>query len=452
VGDVDPERLSRLLGDPDLEWLLDRVRRRIELGLPLAGAATLRHASAAQRDAAERLLGRRPRSGRGLSVSLTDLDLLVRRSRLHGDGLAAAVVLLTGPVTVRAQASAAERIAWDQAFAGLGEVVLRRAELLGWFERLRRTGLVRRLAPDPVEARGLLDRLAGIIDALPAVAEPLGSFAARIAGGAHALDEGEPLGTLALAAARSLAGIEPPGPEESAAESRREAWAAVGLLCDELSNVVLAFGLPGDDETGTGRMLQVARSSQQPVWLTLRQLVRGPPQWAQPFRRELAGLPVHACENPAIVALAADRLGHQCPPLVCVNGQPSAATMLLLRSLVAAGAQLLHHGDFDWGGVRIGNVLHARLPLAPWQFDRDAYARAIEAHQSSSPLAGDPVEARWDPALSAEMGRAGRRIEEELVAGELLAALETVAAGSAPLSCSARGAPEPAAAGWHSHP
>jgi uncharacterized protein (TIGR02679 family) len=425
VGDVDHERLTRLLGDPALEWLLDRVRRRIELGQPLARPATLNGASAGQRDAVERLLGRRPRAGRTLTVSLSDLDQLLRRSRLHGDGLAAAVLLLTGPVAVRAEARAAERDAWEQAFAGLSNAALRRAELASWLERLRSTGVVKRLAPDPVAARGLLDRLAPIVDSLPVAGEALGSFAARVAGGAHALDEGEPLGTLALGAARALAGIEPPGPDESAAESRREAWAAVGLLSDELSNVVLTLGLPGDDETGTGRMLALAKSSGQPLWLTLRQLVRDPPRSAQPSRRELAGQAVHACENPAIVALAADRLGSRCAPLVCVNGQPSAATMLLLRSLVGAGAQLLHHGDFDWGGVRIGNVLHARLPVAPWQFDRDAYLRASEAHPSSSPLTGDPVGARWDPALSGEMRRAGRRIEEELVADELLADLES---------------------------
>jgi uncharacterized protein (TIGR02679 family) len=259
--------------------------------------------------------------------------------------------------------------------------------------------------------------------------EPLTSFAARAAGGAHALDEGEPLGTLALGAARAMAALEPPEPDESPAESRREAWAAVGLLCDELSNLVLAFGLPGDDETGTGQILQVAQSTGQPVWLTLRQLVRDPPRWGHGSSRDLAGLPVHACENPAIVALAADRLGCRCPPLVCINGQPRAATIVLLRSLVAAGAHLLHHGDFDWGGVRIGNVLQARLRVVPWQFDRDAYVRAIETHSSSSSLAGEPVDASWDPTLNGEMRRAGRRIEEELVADELLAALESVAAG-----------------------
>ena len=52
--------------------------------------------------------------------------------------------------------------------------------------------------------------------------------------------------------------------------------------------------------------------------------------------------------------------------------------MLLLRALAAAGARLVHHGDFDWGGIRIGNVLHPRLPVVPWQFDAEAYIRAAK--------------------------------------------------------------------------
>jgi hypothetical protein len=60
----------------------------------------------------------------------------------------------------------------------------------------------------------------------------------------------------------------------------------------------------------------------------------------------------------------------------CTNGQPGAATMLLLRALRAAGARLVHHGDFDWAGIRIGNVLHRQLSVEPWRFDTEAYLTA----------------------------------------------------------------------------
>ena len=417
MGRVDRERLNRLLGDRELAWVLDRVRRRIELGQPVHGTIARRPATPAERDAVARLFGRPPRAARGLSVSLDELDVLLRRSGVHEGGLAEAVVTLTGPVTVRADRIAGEERAWAEAFtrveaAGAGHVAL-----ASWIGRIRASGVVKRLAGgSPTTGRELLDALALVVVALPSTGgESLSAFAARVTGRAHALDDGSPLGTLALGAARALAGLEHPGPDESAAEARREAWAAVGVLCDELSSTVLTLALPGDAST-SGRVLLAAATSAEPVWLTLRQLVRTPPQWH--------GIDsVLVVENPSVVALAADALGARCPPVICTNGQPRAATMVLLRSLANAGVRLRHHGDFDWGGLTIGNLLHRRLPIEPWHFDRDAYLRAVAMHPHAAPLIGSPTPANWDSGLMDAMRECGRRIEEELVANDLLETL-----------------------------
>ncbi len=156
--------------------------------------------------------------------------------------------------------------------------------------------------------------------------------------------------------------------------------------------------------------------------LTLRQLVRDPPAWMRLGGDDFAGRTVRICENPVVVALAADRLGPSCAPLVCTNGQPGAAAMTLLRALSTAGASLAHHGDFDWGGVRIGNVLHTRLPLTPWRFDARAYLYAAGA-LAPRPLEGRWATASWDPSLTEAMRRVGRRVEEEIVVEDLLADL-----------------------------
>jgi uncharacterized protein (TIGR02679 family) len=169
-----------------------------------------------------------------------------------------------------------------------------------------------------------------VVAALPASnGESLSAFAARVTGRAHALDDGSALGTLATGAARALARLDPQSPDESATEARRESWAAVGVLCDELSSTVLTVGLPGDGST-TGRLLSAASETTEPVWLTLRQLVRSPPRWD-----EVEMPAVLAVENPSVIAFAADAHRRHCPPLVCTNGQPRAAVMVLLRSLVS---------------------------------------------------------------------------------------------------------------------
>ncbi len=417
MGRVDGERLNRLLGDPGLAWLLDRVRRRIELGQPMNGTIAQRPATPAERDAIARLFGRPPRAARGVSVSLDELDALLRRSGVHQGGIAEAVMTLTGPVTVRANRVADAERAWAKAFTRIEGAGARHAELAAWIGRIRANGVVKRLAGgSPTTGQALLDALASVVVELPSTGvESLSAFAARVTGRAHALDDGSPLGTLGLGAARALAGLENPGPDESAAEARREAWAAVGVLCDELSSAVLTLALPGDASV-TGRVHLAAAASSEPVWLTLRQLVRTPP--------ECHGIDsVLVVENPSVVALAADALGARCPPVVCTNGQPRAATMVLLRSLAAGGVRLCHHGDFDWGGLTIGNLLHRRLPIEPWHFDRDAYLRAVAAHPHAARLIGSPTPANWDSGLMDAMRERGRRIEEELVANDLLETL-----------------------------
>ena len=395
VGRVDHERLTRLLGDPALAWVLDRVRRRIELGRPVDGTIARRSATVAERDAVARLLGRPPRAARGLSISLDELDALLRRSGIHSGGLAAAVIALNGPVTVRADAAAEDARTWAAAFARIEIAGVGRPELAEWIDRVRATGIVKRLAGgSPDNARGLLDAVVSVVEALPAPGgESLSAFAARVTGRAHALDDGSPLGTLALGAARTLAGLEPPGPDESPAEARREAWAAVGVLCDELSSTVLTLALPGDS-SATGRVLTAAAAGGEPVWLTLRQLVRSPPRW-----RTVGLRCVLVVENPSFVALAADTPGSRETPIVCTNGQPSAAAMVLLRSLAGASVRLRHHGDFDWGGLTIGNLLHRRLAVEPWHFDRAAYVRAVAAHPHTASLTGTPTTASWDARL-----------------------------------------------------
>jgi uncharacterized protein (TIGR02679 family) len=411
---TDHERLRRLLGDEQLGRLVERVRRRLSRGEHLTGVVTLTNATEAERAAVRRLLGRPPRPGTSLSVSLPAVDEVVRRSGACPDGLAAAIVALTGPVADTVAANAAVESAWEQALAPLAEAVAERPVLSPWYERARSTGLVRRLAATPEVAADLVADVVAVLRRVPAAGRPLGAFAAETTGDAHALDDDRPLATLVLGAARELAAL----PDGHGAQWRREVWAAVGVLRDDLSTTVLTLGMPGDPGTSTGRALNALREAGQPAVLTLRQLVRDPPI------ARLAGTAVSACENPVLVSHAADRLGPACAPLVCTSGQPSVAVLHLLRMLAGRQATLRFHCDFDWGGVRIGNVLHDRLPVLPWRFDAEHY-RLAAGRQSGRPLTGTRIAARWDADLAPAMTRVGIRIEEELLLDDLVHDLAT---------------------------
>ncbi|MFE9923063.1 TIGR02679 family protein [Streptomyces sp. NPDC005774] len=403
---IDAERLGRLLGDPGLAWLVGRARQRMARGRPLTGSVTLSDPDASQRRAAERLLGRAPRAGGSLSVRLDTVDAVLRRSGVSPDGLAAAVVALTGPVPLRAETRDREERAWEEAYTPLDALD---AELTPWTERIRADGLVRRLVRTPEAAGPLVEAAVRVLRALP-VSPPTSraTFAARNLSGAHALDEGTPLATLVLSGLRSLTGF----PDGAGARWRREAWASAGLLMDDLSSTVLILNLRGIPP------LDWMADAGEPTVLTLRSLTRHTPV-APAATTET----VHVCENPAVLSAAADAFGPACPPLVCLQGQPSAAALTLLRGLAAQGAGLLYHGDFDWGGVRIAAALGRSVPWRPWRYTA-AHYRAAAARVTEAPnLTGPPAATPWDPALAVALAECGVRVEEEVVLDDLLADL-----------------------------
>jgi uncharacterized protein (TIGR02679 family) len=278
-------------------------------------------------------------------------------------------------------------------------------------ERVRATGLLRRLAPgDPGSARRLAEQAAAVLARLPAAGVPLSVLASTAAGDGHALDEDRPLSTLVLHGAAVLAGV----PAGEGAEWRRTVWASVGVLHGELTSPVLTLNLPGDAATVTGRALAVWHEAGQAVHLTVRQLLRDPPEL------RLRGRSVFICENPVVVAEASNRLGARSAPLLCVSGHPAGAATVLLRRLAEAGAVLRYHGDFDWPGLTIANGVVARFGARSWRFDAAAYRSAVGSDRGGAPLRGAPVIASWDAALTRAMAEGGVRVEEETVLDDLL--------------------------------
>jgi uncharacterized protein (TIGR02679 family) len=405
---VDLPRLRRLLGADEHRWLVQRVRARLEHGQPLDGTVTLRNPTDAQRQALERLLGRPPRRGASVRVALTDLAVVLARAGIAPD-LPAAVVALTGPLTDRSAEQAATAAAWAAAHEPAERAAADRPVLEQWVTWLHGTGMLRRLSGgDPAAARALAEQAASVLARLPAGSTPLSVFAATTLGDGHGLDADRPLSTLVLRAAAVLTGT-PPG---EGGEWRRTVWASVGVLSGELTNPVLTLGLPGDMQTPTGRALAAWAAAGQPVHLTARQLLRDPPELAMNRRR------VFVCENPTVVAEAANRLGAGAAPLVCTAGHPGAAATLLLSQLVAAGAEVRYHGDFDWGGITIANNVLAGFAAQPWRLDAANYRRAAAA--GGGPLQGTPVQAVWEPELTETMQRLSVKVEEERVLEELL--------------------------------
>jgi uncharacterized protein (TIGR02679 family) len=201
------------------------------------------------------------------------------------------------------------------------------------------------------------------------------------------------------------------------------------VLVGELNRPVLLLNLPASADTVGGELAGIAAAVGEPLHLSLRLLLRDPPRW------RVEGRAVFVCENPSVVALAAGRLGAACAPLVCTDGNPAAAQLALLGQLQASGARLRYHGDFDWPGIRIANVLMREFDATPWR-----YGVADYQPLDGAALAGEAVPASWDTELIAAMSARGIAVHEEAMIEVLLADLASYgpAAHSSPFGASER--------------
>ena len=115
--------------------------------------------------------------------------------------------------------------------------------------------------------------------------------------------------------------------------------------------------------------------SGEPGYLSLRALLRAPPLW------DVARRAIFVCENPNLIAIVSDTLGVNCAPLACADCMPAAAQRTLLMQLSAAGARLHYHGDVDWSGIGIGNLVMQQFGALAWRFrtEDDRAATAVAA-------------------------------------------------------------------------
>ncbi len=400
---LDASRLERLLGGDERAALRRRLAERCVDGGDPAALRTLSGLTAADHASLAGLLGRpSKRSSDSLRLSLAELDQALFRAGL-APSLRAALEHLDGPLRDHKAERSAQARAWAALLDGIAEPSLRASlQTAAAFGRLKRAA-----AGDPARAAELLAQAQAVIAALPAPGMPLAWLAARSVGDAHALDAGRPLANLVLHARA-------PSADDEDAESARVRWAQLGVAVNALARPVLCLNLSSGADTAVGALVETARQHGEPLHLSLRALLHSPPRWRLAARR------VHVCENPSIVALAADRLGAACAPLVCTDGMPAAAQQALLRQLIEAGAQLLYHGDFDWPGIAIGNFMMSRFAAQPWCFSASDY----QPHVGTQGLAGAAVAASWDRELASRMADADVAVHEEAVADRLLSALE----------------------------
>jgi uncharacterized protein (TIGR02679 family) len=408
TGGLDHDRIRAALGGPELGWLIERVRTRIQRGRPLTGVITRAPASPDERAAVARLLGRRAGRGEALAVRLEDLDEEIRDAGIAPD-LRAAVEVLAGPLRDLAGEQADE-----QARVAAALAMLRAGSHAGadwyaaWIDGLVDDGTLTRLARRGDTA--LAGQSAAVLGRLPAdgmLAVPV--LAERAVGDTKAL-AGTPLARLVLRALAIRAG-QPPARDRG---QERQLWQSAGVVVDDLSSQVLVLNVTARENHMVSGWLRDATEGGIPFRLTLHQLTGDPltPTGPQLF----------VCENPAVLRTAAGELADTCAPLICTEGVPSAACLRLLRAAAGAGVSIRWRADLDWTGLRTTGDGIGRFGAAAWRMGSGDYLAAVERGQSE-PLRGAPAASPWDPPLAGHLSRVGRAVMEERLLPELLADL-----------------------------
>jgi uncharacterized protein (TIGR02679 family) len=406
---TESDALVARFRQPDLGRVVVRLVARLRRGKPLQGRLGISAPNESERRAIAGLCGCSLGSSQAIAVDLDALSILATRDGRFAS-LDEFVEIVHGrPIASEIADRQKRRLAWSELWQHACQRAHGAPHLERWLENARTRSWIRKLAAgDLQQSQTLLESMFKVIEHLPA-SPPLllAQLAAEICGDSHALDRDTSLGRLTMRALAARANR----PRPRAASEIRALWASAGVVLDELSSTVLVLNLRASAETPLGDVLNRLQIAGEPGRLTFRQLLGQSPCEFLIDNRE-----VYVCENPAVVAAAANRWGADCRPLVCVEGQPNLAADRLLHLFVMQGISLRYHGDFDWGGIRIAARLWHRFRFIPWRFTCDDYLRSPVGRT----LTGRPANAPWDQGLTSAMQLAGTAVHEEAVVGELV--------------------------------
>jgi uncharacterized protein (TIGR02679 family) len=395
---------------PEYRRLLERARYSLErTGGDLSGSVSLGHPGDAERKAIIGITGqyRHTRTNQ-IAVRLADLDRAVRETT--GRGLPELLAEQGGPLR--------DRPAERSALAGMRDAACREAEAsslhasCGWYRdwlaEIARDGTLTKLIKAGEQARfGQAVRVLEYLGRRSGGPVLLPALAADVTGDTKALNHGTVLSTLVLRALAVKTGASRPG----TAGERRDLWEADGVVVDDLASRVLVLNIRAEGH-GLAEWLTGAARLGVPFYITLHQLMTLP----LTIRDAL----VRICENPAVLRRAAAELGAGSAPLLCAEGQPSAAFHQFAGLVVSGGGELRYHGDFDWPGLAIASSVMRRHGALPWRMGATDYLAGLRADVEHVKLTGAPQPAPWDPELGQVMAAAGRVLFEENVADDLV--------------------------------
>lgn len=415
---TDADDIRAVWDVEELRGLWNKAREVLEASEP-AATFRLELPDERTRQAVGEVYGR-PMWGWGTRISVSKLDAALRENTRFGLGLAQVLEVLHGRPVTRGESTSSplderrDRVTDTVRSSLVAEELDEASWAKPWSDWLHQYG---RVAEDQINttighAAAVLARLVLDPDSRPSTWASRADLAARFGGGEHQLDTGMTLSRIVLRAAALAHGVDAPSSERE----RRALWERCGVTLDDVSATVLCWSLPLVGSDDWSRAMDQRTSIGVPSHLTHLDLR------AAPGRLVESGTTIAVCENPRVLEAAVRaEIRH---PLLCLSGQPTTVAVQLLRRLVADGAVMRYHGDFDWAGMTIAHSMWAGHGFPLWRMSSSDYREALNLASAGRldvpTLVGTPVETPWDRELSELMATAGRAVEEEVMLPVLL--------------------------------
>lgn len=345
----------------------------------LGGTVQLSRLKEEERDALEGLLQRSYGGQKSAAISVERFHKALQESKFAGCDLEKVLEIYFGGKIVSKREERDEKLREQELFFGEIYEEFKESRAGEWFRRIMETGempftsLLADYHRDKEAVGGRLRNILKGLNRLPVfetIAKRLAMFAAEITANPHFFDEGEKAFSVFLYGVCDLLEIE--YPRKRTAEVKAEILYQAGLIKDDISNFAVCMGIRGwmkiNGKEHEGMSASCAYGEPQQISLYhLSNLNRLQGEEEQ----------VLVVENPTVFMDLLERRNGRAS-LVCGNGQPNLAVLILLDKIVDSGGTLYYSGDFDPEGLLIAQRLKLRYGenLVLWHYEREDYERA----------------------------------------------------------------------------
>ena len=225
---------------------------------------------------------------------------------------------------------------------------------------------------DPVRLECVLSHVLASIPQLPVFSsrkERLAVFAANMTGNPHFYDA-ETLAERLLILFLNFYFSKDDNKETSGPEQKSMIFYQAGIMRDDISNHIMAYGIHGKDENGKIHSgIEGFFQRKEPIVLTLYTLGKLEEIWSTEDK-------VYVVENPAVFSWLCEQNPEK--SVVCTNGQLRLAAFVLLDQL-SKHSVLYYAGDYDPEGLLIAQKVKQRYgeQARLWQYHLEYYQKYL---------------------------------------------------------------------------